>query len=77
MKKEDVLATLVINGFVLIKEVAYQYFDQLVFSNGAIVCVYHKGTVTPQGRNYDLVNKHLGLNTLNVHAHGDKPDDGF
>ena len=76
MKKELVLKILVKNGFVLIKEKAFQYFDQLVFSNGAIVCVYHKGTVTPQGRNFDLVNKHLGLNA-SAHAHGDKPNDEF
>ena len=61
MTKDEVLAALTSRGFVLDTEKAIQYGVQLRFTNGSLVSVYDKGTVTPQGKDADLVKQLLGL----------------
>lgn len=61
MKLEQVKDVLSINGFVLDEEKEIPYGVQLKFTNGSIVNVFDKGTVTPQGKDVDLVKQLLGL----------------
>ncbi len=77
MKKEQVLKSLQDSGFILDEEKSIQYGIQLVFRNGAKVIVYHRGTVLPQGKHIELVNKLLGLNAPNIQAQSDNPEDHF
>lgn len=55
MKKEQVLEILQANGFILDEEKSLQYGAQLKFTNGSVVNVYDKGTITPQGKDIELV----------------------
>lgn len=61
MKSDQVKDILDTNGFVLDEEKEIQYGVQLKFTNGSIVNVFDKGTVTPQGKDPDLVKQLLGL----------------
>ncbi|GFE59560.1 TIR domain-containing protein [Geobacter sp. AOG2] len=61
MKKDQVLEILQSNGFILDEEKPLQYGAQLKFSNGSVVNVFDKGTITPQGKDIELVKKLLGL----------------
>lgn len=61
MKKEEVLGILQDNGFVLELEKPISYGTQFCFRNGSKVCVFDKGTVTPQGQHIDQVKALLGL----------------
>lgn len=61
MKSEQVKDILGTNGFVLDEEKEIPYGVQLKFTNGSIVNVFDKGTVTPQGKDVDLVKQLLGL----------------
>lgn len=61
MKSDQVKDILGTNGFVLDEEKEIQYGVQLKFTNGSIVNVFDKGTVTPQGKDVDLVKQLLGL----------------
>ena len=61
MTKDQVITALTQNGFVLDGEKAIQYGVQLRFTNGSLVSVYDKGTVTPQGKDVELVKQILGL----------------
>lgn len=61
MTKDQVLEALKAKGFVLDGEKAIQYGVQLRFTNGSLVSVFDKGTVTPQGKDVDVVKQVLGL----------------
>lgn len=61
MKSDQVKDILSTNGFVLDEEKEIQYGVQLKFTNGSIVNVFDNGTVTPQGKDADLVKQLLGL----------------
>ncbi len=61
MTKEQVLEILTGKGFVLDEEKIIQYGVQLRFTNGSLVSIFDKGTVTPQGKDADLVKELLGL----------------
>jgi len=60
MNKNEVNDTLSANGFVLEEEREIQYGVQLRYSNGSLVSVFDKGTVTPQGKHVDKVKELLG-----------------
>ena len=70
MKKEEVLGILQDNGYVLAEEKAIPYGVQFIFHNGAKVCVFDKGTVTPQGQYTEEVKAVLGLAAPAVAAAG-------
>lgn len=59
--KEQVLAKLTANGFVEDGEKPIQNGVQVRFSNGSIVNVFDSGSVTPGGKQQDLVKAILGL----------------
>jgi len=61
MHADQVKEILGANGFMLDEEKAIQYGVQLKFTNGSVVNVFDKGTVTPQGKDVDLVKQLLGL----------------
>lgn len=61
MKSNQVKDILGTNGFILDEEKEIQYGVQLKFSNGSIVNVFDKATVTPQGKDADFVKQLLGL----------------
>lgn len=61
MKSEQVKDILSANGFVLDEEKPIQYGVQLKFTNGSVVNVFDKGTITPQGKDVDLMKQLLGL----------------
>lgn len=61
MHAEQVKEILGANGFIVDEEKAIQYGVQLKFTNGSVVNVFDKGTVTPQGRDVELVKQLLGL----------------
>ncbi len=61
MQKEEVLGRLLDNGFEIDSEKEIPYGVQFRFKNGAIVNVYDKGTVTPQGKYVDEVKAILGM----------------
>lgn len=61
MTKDQVLATLASRGFVFDSEKPIQYGVQLRFTNGSLVSVFDSGSITPQGRDVDLVRDLLGL----------------
>jgi predicted nucleotide-binding protein len=59
--KDQVIEILTGKGFVLDEQKLIQYGVQLRFTNGSLVSVFDKGTVTPQGKDSDLVKELLGL----------------
>lgn len=61
MNKDQVIEILTGNGFVLDEQKVIQYGVQLRFTNGSLVSVFDKGTVTPQGKDAELVKELLGL----------------
>lgn len=61
MRADQVKEVLGANGFMLDEEKPIQYGVQLKFTNGSVVNVFDKGTVTPQGKDVDLVKNLLGL----------------
>jgi predicted nucleotide-binding protein len=61
VKVEQVKEVLGGNGFQLDEEKDIPYGKQLRFTNGSVVNVFDKGTVTPQGKDVDLVKELLGL----------------
>lgn len=61
MKADQVKQVLGANGFVLDEEKEIQYGVQLKFTNGSVVSVFDKGTVTPQGKDVENVKQLLGL----------------
>jgi predicted nucleotide-binding protein len=67
MNVEEVKEALAAQGFQLDDEKDIPYGRQLRFRNGSVVNVYEKGTVTPQGKDVELVKEVLGL------APGKKP----
>lgn len=67
MNVEQVKELLGAQGFQLDEEKDIPYGKQLRFTNGSVVNVYDKGTVTPQGKDVELVKEVLGL------APGKKP----
>jgi predicted nucleotide-binding protein len=67
MNVEQVKEVLGARGFQLDEEKDIPYGKQLPFTNGSVVNVYDKGTVTPQGKDIELVKEVLGL------APGKKP----
>ncbi len=62
MTKDQVLAALTANGFVADSEKPLQYGVQLRFTNGSLVNIFDSGSITPQGKDADLVKQILGLN---------------
>ncbi len=60
MNKDDVNEILSANGFVLDEEREIQYGVQLRYTNGSVVNVFDKGTVTPQGKDVDKIKGLLG-----------------
>lgn len=67
MNADQVKEILCANGFSFNEQRDIAYGKQLRFTNGSVVNVFDKGTVTPQGRDVDLVKDLLGL------APGKKP----
>ena len=61
MNVDQVKEVLGAKGFVLDEEKKIQYGVQLKFTNGSLVSVFDKGTVSPQGKDVELVNQLLGL----------------
>lgn len=61
MQADRVKEILTDNGFQLDEEKPIQYGVQLKFTNGSVINVFDKGTVTPQGKEVDLVKQLLGL----------------
>lgn len=61
MTKEHALEILTKSGFVLEGEKPIPYGTQLRFTNGSLVNIYDSGSVTPQGKDTELVKELLGL----------------
>ena len=61
MQIDQVKEILTSNGFILDEEKPIQYGVQLKFANGSVVNVFDKGTVTPQGKDVEVVKQLLGL----------------
>lgn len=60
MKKEEVVSILKQHGCILDEEKIIPHGVQLIFRNGAIVCVYKTGKISVQGKHFDVVSKLLG-----------------
>lgn len=76
MKKEEVVEILKEHGFILDQEKLINHGVQLVFRNGAIVCVYHTGKINVQGQHFEVVSELLGRSGPNRQA-SDPADDEF
>lgn len=61
MQADQVKDILGANGFVLDEEKTIPYGVQLKFTNGSVVNIFDKGTVTPQGKDTEIVKQLLGL----------------
>lgn len=75
MKKEEVVEILKEHGFILDQEKLINHGVQLVFRNGAIVCVYHTGKINVQGQHFEVVTEILAQRS-NRQA-SDPADDEF
>lgn len=60
MEKIEVIRIMSMHDFILREEKSINHAAQLIFTNGAIVCVYKSGKISVQGKHFDVVSELLG-----------------